>query len=104
MNLSDLVAASRQFVDELDQYREPWESHTHWYARKTFLRHNWDRFDDKPRLLCLSSAWANVEFMGNRYPHAVMNQLKEMTSEMETSSDLLREAEKQMSQQGNTRL
>nr|XP_026694722.1 uncharacterized protein LOC100181284 [Ciona intestinalis] len=96
MELNELVSASRQFVDELEKYRDTWESQTHWYARKTFLRHNWEKFEDKERLLCLSSAWANVEFSGNRYPNAVMQQLQELTSEMEPSSVLLRDAEKQV--------
>jgi len=64
--VNQLVCDSRKFVDELEQYRAPWESRSHWYARKTFLRHNWEAAHDKERLICLSTAWANVHFMQNR--------------------------------------
>ena len=67
MEVKKLVSASRQFVDQLEEYRQPWESKGHWNARKTFLRCHWDDFDDKDRLISLSSAWSNVSFMENRY-------------------------------------
>lgn len=67
MNVNELITKSREFVDELDQYRCPWEGLTHWNVRKNFLRHNWENFKDKDRLICLSQAWVNVHFSGNRY-------------------------------------
>nr|CAB3262644.1 uncharacterized protein LOC100181284 [Phallusia mammillata] len=96
MQVSDLVSSSRQFVDELEKYRSPWESKTHWHARKTFLRHNWESMQDKERLICLSTAWANVHFMENRYPQKVMLQLREMEKGMDGALELLKEAEKQV--------
>ncbi|CAK8688569.1 unnamed protein product [Clavelina lepadiformis] len=93
MAVNELVSSTRQFVDELENYRMEWESATHWYARKTFLRHNWDSFEDKQRLICLSNAWANVGFMGNKYPEKVMLQLRTMEKGIPTAIELLREAE-----------
>lgn len=66
MEVCNLINSTRKFVDDLDQYRQPWESKVHWHARKTFLRHNWENYSDKDRLICLSSAWANVKFMENK--------------------------------------
>ena len=66
MDLDQLISQSKDFVDDLDKYRNIWESSTHWYARKSFLRHNWNDLEDKNRLICLSEAWYNMNFMGNR--------------------------------------
>lgn len=67
MDVGEILSNSRNFVDELEKHRSPWESATHWAARKTFLRHNWENVENKTRLICLSQAWANVHFSGNRY-------------------------------------
>ena len=71
MDVKSILSASRKLVDELDQYRQPWESKGHWHARKTFLRYHWEKFLDKDRLICLSSVWFNVHFMGNKYVMAL---------------------------------
>ena len=71
MEVKNLVSATRKFVDDLEQYRQPWESKGHWNARKTFLRYHWKNYEDKQRLICLSSAWANVRFMENRFEFAL---------------------------------
>ncbi|XP_039251894.2 uncharacterized protein LOC120329356 [Styela clava] len=96
MDISDIVSKSRDFVDDIEKLRCYWESKTHWHVRKTFLLHNWDDFKDKDRLICLSQAWVNVHFCGNRYPQEVMDTLKDMEEGLEPPDKMLRDAEIQV--------
>ena len=96
MSVSELVSSSRRIVDELEKFRDPWESATHWYARKQFISHNWEKYSsDVDRLSCLSTAWANVHFMGNRYPVNVMKEIRHMESGIADGKNLVLLAEKQ---------
>lgn len=63
----ETITQSRKFVDDLDMYKLQWESYTHWFARKTFLQHNWEKFGNKTKLISLSNVYSNHHFMGNRY-------------------------------------
>ena len=64
----------------LEQYRDYYESKTHWHARRELIKLNWDKFPEKDRLICLSTAWTNWRFMGNSYPAKVMSIIKEMAT------------------------
>ena len=52
--------------DEWEQYRGFHEPEEHWLLRKEFLKRNAGAFD-KNRLLSLSQAFANMEFLGCKY-------------------------------------
>lgn len=98
MDVDLLVSNSRNFVEDLDKYRDEWESETHWYARKSFLLHNWSTYENKTRLICLSETWANMNFMGNRYPKKVMDEVYELQRGLSDARNLLVEAENQAAQ------
>ena len=87
MNVTNLISAIRNIDDDLNQYRMYWETNSDWNCRKQFLAHNWKSHDDKEKLISLSCAWANVRFLGNYYPIAVMKQLKEMEEGLKLSED-----------------
>jgi len=95
MSVNDVVSASRKFDDEIEKFRDPWESATHWHARKTFITENWAKYSsDVDRLTCLSTAWANVHFMGNRYPVKTMKEILAMEKDISEASNLVLLAEK----------
>jgi len=87
MDVDNLVLALRKLDDELNEYRMYWETSADWQSRKQFLAHNWNNHTDKEKLISLSCAWANVRFLGNYYPRAVMHKLKEMEEGLELSAD-----------------
>ena len=39
-----LIEQTRAQEDQYDKYRDEFEDTKHWYARKEFIRHNWDRY------------------------------------------------------------
>lgn len=96
MDVGEVIAKSRNFADDVDKLRSEWESRTHWQVRKTFLLRNWDDFNDKDRLICLSQAWFNSRFHGNTYPSEVMEVMKDMEDGMEPMEKMLRDAEMQI--------
>ena len=74
MEVNELLHSLRN----IDNLRLSWESSKEWNARKHFIVHNWNDYPDKDILVSLSSAWANVHFLGNRYPEKVMAKLESM--------------------------
>lgn len=93
MDLASIISEERQIADNFDKYRSPWESVTHWRVRKLFLIKNWENFKDKERLICLSQAWVNVHFHGNRYPQGVMDSLEDLQEGLDPPDQMLRDAE-----------
>ncbi|XP_008475942.1 uncharacterized protein LOC103512925 [Diaphorina citri] len=61
-----------------DKYKSSHEPKEHWSLRKKFLETHKDSFDED-RLLCLAQVFYNVEFLGCRYPDAVMKQIEELS-------------------------
>lgn len=61
-----------------DKYKSSHEPKEHWSLRKKFLETHKDSFDEE-RLLCLAQVFYNVEFLGCRYPDAVMKQIEELS-------------------------
>ncbi|KAI5716721.1 hypothetical protein M8J76_011243 [Diaphorina citri] len=65
-----------------DKYKSSHEPKEHWSLRKKFLETHKDSFDED-RLLCLAQVFYNVEFLGCRYPDAVMKQIEELSQELD---------------------
>jgi len=62
----------------VDECRGDHESVEHWELRKQFLVQNMGQFP-KPRLICLSQVFANMEFLGCRYPEETMELVHELS-------------------------
>jgi len=62
---------------DVDKYLSPHEPNHHWELRKQFIINNKGRFDEE-RLVCLAQTFANIEFMGCRYPKETMELVEEM--------------------------
>lgn len=60
-----------------DKYYSPYEPKHHWELRKKFLVQNMGRFSEE-RLVCLAQTFANIEFMGCRYPKDTMDLVEEL--------------------------
>jgi len=96
-SVDDVISSSRKFDDEIEKFRDPWESATHWHARKMFITENWSKYSDNvDRLTCLSTAWANVHFMGNRYPVKTMKEIRLMEKDLSDANNMVTLAEKQL--------
>lgn len=63
---------------DIEKYRSPHEPNYQWELRKTFMEHNKDRFQED-KLVCLAQTFANVEFMGCRYPKETMTLVEELS-------------------------
>ena len=63
---------------DLDKYFSPHEPKHHWALRKAFMENNKGRYEED-RLVCLAQTFANMEFMGCRYPKATMDLVEEMS-------------------------
>ncbi len=57
---------------DVDKYRSDHEPRHHWELRRRFLVQNKGRFPED-RLVCLAQTFANIEFMGCRYPKDTMD-------------------------------
>ena len=62
---------------DVDKYFSPHEPSHHWELRKKFLVQNKDRYPED-RLVCLAQTFANIEFMGCRYPKETMDEVEEL--------------------------
>jgi len=62
----------------VEECRGVHESVEHWELRKQFLVDNMGRFP-KARLICLSQVFANMEFLGCRYPEETMELVHELS-------------------------
>jgi hypothetical protein len=100
-----LIEQTRAKEDVYDKYRDEHEDTKHWYARKEFLRHNFDKYFSEPnlsedeqlrrsdRIDCMSRVWANMHFMGTTYPMKVMAEIQDMQYGMADVKKLLQEGE-----------
>jgi hypothetical protein len=65
----------------VEPFRHEHESNKEWSLRKKFLLAHHEKFEER-RLLCLASCFINVECYGCTYPAGVMQQLRELTSDI----------------------
>ncbi|XP_041986572.1 NF-kappa-B-repressing factor-like [Aricia agestis] len=66
---------------DVDKYREEHESDEHWELRKAFMERWRDNYPEE-RLICLARVFANIEFMGCRYPIEVMQEVATLSKEV----------------------
>ncbi|XP_003742334.1 partner of xrn-2 protein 1 [Galendromus occidentalis] len=72
---------------EIETYRQPWESAENWELREEFLLQYQDNYEEN-RLLCLAQAYVNVLLLGCNYPDDVMRQVSEMAKGLEKGQAL----------------
>ena len=56
---------------DVDKYKSPHEPSHQWALRRKFMLQNKDRFPEI-KVVCLAQTFANIEFMGCRYPKETM--------------------------------
>ncbi|KOB66772.1 NF-kappa-B-repressing factor, partial [Operophtera brumata] len=66
---------------DIDKYKEDHESDDHWLLRRNFME-RWKPSYPEERLVCLARVFANIEFMGCRYPSEVMQEVARMSKEV----------------------
>lgn len=66
---------------DVEKYREEHESDEHWELRKSFIE-RWKENYSEERLICLARVFANIEFMGCRYPVEVMQEVAQLSKEV----------------------
>ena len=62
---------------DVNKYHTPHEPTHHWELRKKFMEENKGRYSEE-RLVGLGQVFANIEFMGCRYPKVTMDLVEEM--------------------------
>ncbi|CAG9134235.1 unnamed protein product [Plutella xylostella] len=68
-------------IQDVDKFREEYESDEQWQLRKAFIE-RWSGEHPEDRLLCLARVFVNMEFMGCRYPPEVMKEVAAMSEEI----------------------
>ncbi|KPI96471.1 NF-kappa-B-repressing factor [Papilio xuthus] len=68
----------------VDKYKEDHESEDHWNLRKAFME-RWKHDYPEERLVCLGRVFANMEFMGCRYPAEVMLEVSRLAEDVATN-------------------
>ncbi|XP_063391720.1 uncharacterized protein LOC134677201 [Cydia fagiglandana] len=66
---------------DVESQREDHECEEHWQLRKAFIE-RWKNEYPKDRLVCLARVFANMEFMGCRYPTDVMQEVARLSQEV----------------------
>lgn len=66
---------------DVDKYREDHESDEHWELRRAFME-KWKNDYPEDRLVCLARVFANIEFMGCRYPIEVMQEVARLSHDV----------------------
>ncbi|XP_053621107.1 uncharacterized protein LOC128681335 [Plodia interpunctella] len=66
---------------DIDKYKEEHESDDHWQLRRIFME-KWKNNYSEERLVCLAKVFANIEFMGCRYPTEVMQEVSRLSQEV----------------------
>ncbi|XP_059062557.1 uncharacterized protein LOC131855319 [Achroia grisella] len=66
---------------DIDKYKEDHESDDHWGLRRAFME-KWKNDYPEERLVCLARVFANMEFMGCRYPIEVMQEVARLSHEV----------------------
>jgi len=62
---------------DVDKYKSPHEPGHQWALRRKFMVQNKDRYDEL-KVVCLGQTFANIEFMGCRYPKETMELVEEL--------------------------
>ncbi|CAF4833162.1 unnamed protein product [Pieris macdunnoughi] len=68
---------------DVDKYREEYESEEHWNLRRAFIKRWKDDYPEE-RLVCLAQVFANIEFMGCRYPLETMQEVARLSQDIAT--------------------
>ncbi|CAH2084015.1 unnamed protein product [Euphydryas editha] len=66
---------------DVEKYKEEHESDEHWLLRKAFME-RWKNDYPEERLVCLARVFANMEFMGCRYPVEVMREVANLSHDV----------------------
>ena len=66
---------------DVNKYKEDHECEEHWLLRKAFIE-KWKNDYPEERLICLARVFANIEFMGCRYPLEVMHEVARLSQEV----------------------
>ncbi|KAM3956145.1 LOW QUALITY PROTEIN: uncharacterized protein ACR2FA_009935 [Aphomia sociella] len=66
---------------DIDKYKEDHECEDHWNLRRAFME-RWKNDYPEERLVCLARVFANMEFMGCRYPIKVMQEVARLSQEV----------------------
>ncbi|XP_038217838.1 uncharacterized protein LOC119836536 [Zerene cesonia] len=66
---------------DVEKYREEHESEDHWQLRRAFIE-RWKENYPEERLICLAQVFANIEFMGCRYPIETMQEVARLSKEV----------------------
>lgn len=62
---------------DVDKYKSPHEPSHQWELRRKFMVQNKERYPEI-KVVCLAQTFANIEFMGCRYPKETMELVEEM--------------------------
>ncbi|CAK1593217.1 unnamed protein product [Parnassius mnemosyne] len=65
----------------IEKYRDDHESEEHWELRKAFME-RWKHDFPEERLVCLARVFANIEFMGCRYPVQLMQEVSRLSKDV----------------------
>lgn len=66
---------------DVNKYKEDHECEEHWLLRKAFIE-KWKNDYPEERLICLARVFANIEFMGCRYPLEVMREVARLSQDV----------------------
>ncbi|CAK1548818.1 unnamed protein product [Leptosia nina] len=66
---------------DIDRYREEHESEEHWQLRREFME-RWKNEYSEERLVCLAQVFANIEFLGCRYPIETMQDIARLSHDI----------------------
>lgn len=80
-------------MKEIDDLKKTYELPHYWRLRKEFIQMYKDQFN-LDRLICLSSVFVNVTFLGVTYSDAVMQLVQELGSSINTEYNFLQNNEK----------
>lgn len=72
---------------DIENHREEHESDEHWLLRKRFME-RWKTDYPEDRLVCLARVFANMELLGCRYPTEVMQEVVNLSRDVNTSNFL----------------
>lgn len=73
---------------DVEKYRDVHECEEHWQLRKAFME-KWKNNFPEERLICLARVYTNIEFMGCRYPAPVMQQIAQLSFEVNKTTTVL---------------
>lgn len=68
-------------MEDIERFRQRWESDEHWAMRREFILQHRGRFSEN-RLLCLAQTYVNMELLGCVYPTAVAESVRELSASL----------------------